>query len=139
GAMGKSKSQDKNYVHAREIDAYWLQRQIGRVYPDAHIQHDKTTSALKILSGEPDEPGGDEKQLRDIENDLMELFDYEHHELVQKLIENRDKVVWLTRLARAESREERDTIEREMASEGLRWILDELYGKPKDDQKKPKL
>ncbi|EGS23280.1 pre-mRNA splicing helicase-like protein [Thermochaetoides thermophila DSM 1495] len=136
---GKSKSQDKNYVHAREIDAYWLQRQIGRVYPDAHIQHDKTTSALKILSGEPDEPGGDEKQLRDIENDLMELFDYEHHELVQKLIENRDKVVWLTRLARAESREERDTIEREMASEGLRWILDELYGKPKDDQKKPKL
>ncbi|KAL2018870.1 hypothetical protein VTK56DRAFT_295 [Thermocarpiscus australiensis] len=136
---GKTKSQEKNYVPARDIDAYWLQRQIGRLYPDAHIQHDKTLLALKILSGEPDEPGGEEKQLRDIENDLMELFDYEHHELVQKLIENREKIVWLTRLARAENKDERDTIEREMASEGLRWILDELHGKPKDDQTKPKM
>ncbi|KAK0672891.1 Sec63 Brl domain-containing protein [Cercophora samala] len=136
---GKDKSEDKNFVPARDIDAYWLQRQIGRLYPDAHIQHDKTSLALKILSGEPDEPGGEEKQLRDIENDLMELFDYEHHEIVQKLIENREKVVWLTRLARAENQEERDTIEREMASEGLRWILDELHGKSKDDQKKPKM
>ncbi|KAG7292219.1 hypothetical protein NEMBOFW57_002254 [Staphylotrichum longicolle] len=136
---GKSKSQEKNSVPARDIDAYWLQRQIGRLYPDAHTQHDKSLQALKILSGEPDEPGGEEKQLRDIENDLMELFDYEHHEIVQKLIENREKVVWLTRLARAENREERDTIEREMASEGLRWILDELHGKSQDDQKKPKM
>ncbi|KAK3311268.1 Sec63 Brl domain-containing protein [Chaetomium strumarium] len=136
---GTAKSQDKNFVPARDIDAYWLQRQIGRAYPDAHIQHDKTSQALKILSGEPDEPGGEEKQLRDIENDLMELFDYEHHEIVQRLMENREKVVWLTRLARAENREERDTIEREMVSEGLRWILDELHGKPQDDQKKPKM
>ncbi|KAK0633434.1 Sec63 Brl domain-containing protein [Immersiella caudata] len=135
----KGKTQEKNYIPAREIDAYWLQRQIGRVYPDAHTQHDKSLSALQILSGEPDEPGGEEKQLRDIENDLMELFDYEHHELVQKLIENREKVVWLTRLVRAENQEDRDTIEREMASEGLRWILDELHGKTKDDQKKPKM
>lgn len=136
---GKDKSEEKNFVPARDIDAYWLQRQIGRLYPDAHVQHDKTSLALKILSGEPDEPGGEEKQLRDIENDLMELFDYEHHEIVQKLIENREKVVWLTRLARAEDQKERDTIEREMASEGLRWILDELHGKSKDDQKKPKM
>ncbi|KAL2134754.1 hypothetical protein VTI74DRAFT_10910 [Chaetomium olivicolor] len=136
---GKTKSQEKNSIPARDIDAYWLQRQIGRLYPDAHIQHDKTLQALKILSGEPDEPGGEEKQLRDIENDLMELFDYEHHEIVQKLIENREKVVWLTRLARAEDREERETIEREMASEGLRWILDELHGKTKDEQKRTKM
>ncbi|KAK4192708.1 putative pre-mRNA-splicing factor [Podospora australis] len=135
----KGKDEEKNFVPGRDIDAYWLQRQIGRLYPDAHIQHDKTSAALRILAGEPDEPGGEEKQLRDIENDLMDLFDYEHHELVQKLIENREKVVWLTRLARAENQEERDTIEREMASEGLRWILDELRGKTKDDQKKPKM
>ena len=137
--QGKAKAEEKNAVPARDIDAYWLQRQIGRLYPDAHTQHDKTLQALKILSGEPDEPDGEEKQLRDIENDLMELFDYEHHEIVQKLIENREKVVWLTRLAKAEGQGERDTIEREMASEGLRWILDELHGKPKDGQKKPKM
>ncbi|KAK8049157.1 hypothetical protein PG994_010887 [Apiospora phragmitis] len=122
-------SKGKNYIPARDIDAYWLQREIGKLYPDAHIQHDKTTQALHMLSGEPDEPGGEEKQLREIENDLMELFDYEHHEVVQKLIENREKVIWLTRLARAENDEERGVVEREMASEGARWILDELRGK----------
>ncbi|KAK1757664.1 pre-mRNA splicing helicase [Echria macrotheca] len=135
----KSKAPEKNYIPARDIDAFWLQRQIGKLYPDAHIQHDKTSSALRILSGEPDEPGGEEKQLRDIENDLMELFDYEHHELVQKLISNRDKVVWLTRLANVETEADRQTIKREMASEGLRWILDELEGKTKDEAKKPKM
>ncbi|KAK3949762.1 Sec63 Brl domain-containing protein [Pseudoneurospora amorphoporcata] len=136
---GKKSKSDDNAIPARDIDAFWLQRQIGRLYPDAHIQHDKTMSALKTLSGEPDEPGGEEKQLRDIENDLMELFDYEHHELVQKLIANREKVVWLTRMARAENKEEKNTIKREMASEGLRWILDELEGKTDDGQKKIKM
>ncbi|KAL0469101.1 Sec63 domain-containing protein [Neurospora intermedia] len=136
---GKKSGSDDNSIPARDIDAFWLQRQIGRLYPDAHIQHDKTMSALKTLSGEPDEPGGEEKQLRDIENDLMELFDYEHHELVQKLIANRAKVVWLTRLARAENEEEKNTIKREMASEGLRWILDELEGKTDGGQKKIKM
>lgn len=136
---GKKSGSDDNSIPARDIDAFWLQRQIGRLYPDAHIQHDKTMSALKTLSGEPDEPGGEEKQLRDIENDLMELFDYEHHELVQKLIANREKVVWLTRLARAENEEEKNTIKREMASEGLRWILDELEGKTDGGQKKIKM
>ncbi|KAI0022193.1 Sec63 Brl domain-containing protein [Xylariomycetidae sp. FL0641] len=134
-ADGKRKGgpKEKNYIPAREIDAYWLQREVGNVYADAHTQHDKTAQALHILSGDPDEPGGDEKQLREIENDLMELFDYEHHEVVQKLIENREKIVWLTRLARAEGDEEKGVIEREMASEGVKWILDELRGKKTSD------
>jgi len=122
----KPSAKDKA-IPAREIDAYWLQRQIGQIYSDAHVQQVKTQQALQILSGLSED--GQEKPLREIENDLMELFDYEHHELVQKLISNRDKVVWLTRLARAEDDEARGVIEREIASEGLRWILDELKGR----------
>ncbi|CAK7199611.1 Pre-mRNA-splicing helicase BRR2 [Sporothrix eucalyptigena] len=135
GRNGKrqDKVKDENFVAARDIDAYWLQRQIGRLYPDAHVQHDKTTQALHILSGEPDKAGDDEKPLHEIENEMMELFDYEHPEVTQKLIDNRDKIVWLTKLARAENDEERATIEREMASEGLRWILNELQGKTSGD------
>lgn len=131
----QKKTQETNYIPAFQIDAFWLQRQIGRLYPDAHIQHDKTIQALHILSGEPDEEGGDEKQLREIENDLMGLFDYEHHEIVQQLIPNREKVVWLTRIARAENAQARETLEREMASEGLQWILDELHGKAGEEKK----
>ncbi|KAG0650650.1 Pre-mRNA-splicing helicase BRR2 [Hyphodiscus hymeniophilus] len=125
GESGKDK--DKSFISAREIDAYWLQRQIGSVYSDAHIQQVKTQQALQILSGAPEE-GGEEKPLREIENDLADLFDYEHHELVHKLVSNRDKIVWLTKLARAEDAEARGVVEREIASEGLRWILDELRG-----------
>lgn len=122
----KSSTKDKS-IPAREIDAYWLQRQIGQKYSDAHMQQVKTQQALQILSGLSEE--GDERTLREIENDLMELFDYEHHELVQKLISNRDKVVWLTRLAKADDEEARGVVEREIIAEGLRWILDELRGR----------
>lgn len=135
GSKTQKTTKKTNYIPAFQIDAFWLQRQIGRLYPDAHVQHDKTIQALHILSGEPDEEGGDEKQLREIENDLMELFDYESHEVVQELIANREKVVWLTRLARAEHAKDRETVEREIASEGLQWILDELRGKTGDDKK----
>ncbi|KFA74848.1 hypothetical protein S40288_03505 [Stachybotrys chartarum IBT 40288] len=138
-ATEKHKDKDKHAVPARDVDAFWLQRQIGAMYPDAHEQTDKTKQALHILSGEPDEADGEEKTLREIENDLMELFDFEHHELVQKLIENRHKVFWLTKLARAETQEQRVNVEREMASEGLQWILNELRGKTGDEEKGHKI
>ncbi|KAI9745256.1 MAG: DEIH-box ATPase [Claussenomyces sp. TS43310] len=129
GKATKLPRKDQDFIPARDIDAYWLQRQIGLIYADAHIQQVKTQQALHTLSGTSDEgQDGEDKPLREIENDLMDLFDYEHHELVQKLISNRDKVVWLTRLARAEDAEARGVIERDMAAEGLQWILDELRG-----------
>ncbi|KZZ89423.1 Sec63 domain protein [Moelleriella libera RCEF 2490] len=128
----EKKKGEKNSISAREVDAFWLQRQIGALYPDAHEQTTKTKDALHILSGEADEPQGEEKSLREIENDLMELFDFEHHTLVQKLVANREKVFWLTKLARAESSEDRAAVEREMSSEGLSWILNELRGKTAD-------
>ncbi|OBT89204.1 pre-mRNA-splicing helicase BRR2 [Pseudogymnoascus sp. 03VT05] len=124
---GAKPSTKDNSIPAREIDAYWLQRQIGQNYSDAHMQQVKTQQALQILSGLSEE--GDEQTLREIENDLMELFDYEHHELVQKLISNRDKVVWLTRLAKADDDEAQGVVEREIIAEGLRSILDELKGR----------
>ncbi|PHH89034.1 hypothetical protein CDD83_6731 [Cordyceps sp. RAO-2017] len=140
GSLAKKKDEESHTIPAREIDAFWLQRQIGAFYPDAHEQTDKTKAALRILSGEPDTADGEEKSLREIENDLMELFDFEHHQLVQKLVENREKVYWLTKLARTETAEQRADIEREIASEGLQWILSELRGEDAEDSgKKRKL
>ncbi|RCI07855.1 hypothetical protein L249_5800 [Ophiocordyceps polyrhachis-furcata BCC 54312] len=137
----KNKKDESHSVPARDIDAFWLQRQIGTLYPDPHEQTDKTKTALRLLSGETDASGGEEERtLREIENDLMELFDFEHHELVQKLVENREKVYWLTRLARAETAEQRTGVEREIVSEGLHWILNELRGEDTgDDEKRRKL
>ena len=123
---------EKNIVSVRSIDAFWLQRQIGTIYADAHIQQSKTQEALELLSGVSED--GEEKPLREIENELMELFDWEHHELVEKLIINRDKIVWVTRWRRvAENSTLRAALEQEMIDDGHRAILDELQGRDKDD------
>lgn len=124
----RARNVKKNDVLVRDIDAYWLQREIGTIYHDAHVQQTKTREGLEILAGVSEDD--EEKPLREIENDLMELFDYEHHELVEKLIMNRDKVVWVTRWRRAaEDLDIRASIESEMVSHGHRHILDELQGR----------
>ncbi|KAI9828704.1 MAG: DEIH-box ATPase [Thelocarpon impressellum] len=125
--LTSSKKKDKDRVAAHEIDAFWLQRQVGKIYTDAHTQQEKTHEALQILAGVAED--GEDKPLREIENDLMELFDYEHHDLVRKLISNKDKIVWLTRLAKEEDVEARKAIERDMVADGHRAILDELHGR----------
>lgn len=122
----------QNNIAVHEIDAFWLQRQVGSIYTDAHIQQTKTQESLKILAGVSED--GEPRALREIENDLMELFDYEHHELVEKLIMNRDKIVWMTRWRRAaEDDDARAKVEHEMISEGHRDILDEVQGRQGED------
>ncbi|KAL8729842.1 MAG: hypothetical protein Q9166_004483 [cf. Caloplaca sp. 2 TL-2023] len=128
----KDQRSQKKLVSVREIDAYWLQRQVGAIYRDAHTQQSKTKESLEILSGVRDD--GEEKPLREIENDLMELFDYEHHELVEKLVMNRPRVVWVTRWRRAaENDTVRMVVEEEMVAEGHRDILSELQGQTEAD------
>jgi pre-mRNA-splicing helicase BRR2 len=135
GGLGKTdKDGDKTglNVSAREIDAYWLQRQIGALYTDAHIQHEKAGEALEILGARDED--GTPRPLRDVENDLMELFDYDHPDLVAKLVTNRDKAVWVTRWRRvAEDADARNLVEVEMVEAGQRAILDEIRGKEARD------
>ena len=109
-------------TNARDIDAFWLQRQIGSIYSDAHLQQEKTSETFKILgSGAP---------LRDVENDLMELFDYEHHEMVERLMINKDWIVWVARWRQEpEDSQGRKDVETAMVSEGHRDVLDELHGR----------
>ncbi|KAJ6120188.1 Helicase C-terminal [Penicillium sp. IBT 18751x] len=147
GGMGRDvKAKDKADmdVLVREIDAYWLQRQIGALYSDAHVQQEKTREALELMGGQTED--GSERPLRDVENDLMELFDYDHPEIVAKLVTNRDKVVWVTRWRRvAEDADARNLVESQMVEAGHRAILDEIRGKTAHDdlgsrsQKKMKL
>ena len=131
----KGESSDQLAVH--DIDAYWLQRQVGSVYNDAHVQQTKTQDALQILSGKS--ITGQESSLRDIENDLMELFDYEQADLVGKLVSNRDRIVWVTRWRRvAEDDDARHLVESEMVEAGHRSILDQLLGRSAKDEDGPR-
>jgi len=132
-------------VPAYEIDAFWLQRQIGQAFEDAHTQQEKTRQALEILGGTSE--SGEESALREVENGLMDLFDYEHQELVTRLVKNRDKIVWVTRWRQAaENDAARTAVEQEMVSTGHRNILNELRSRALQDdidqatssKKKPK-
>lgn len=127
GSSAKRQKTNHEQISARDIDEHWLQRQIGIVYEDAHVRHSKAQEAVSILSGETE--AGEVKPTREVENELMELFDFEHHDLVGNLIVNRDKIVWVTRWHKsAESPEARRTVEQEMILKGQRSILNELHG-----------
>ena len=124
----KRQVQDSRIVPAHEIDAYWLQRQMRQIFKDAHTQQEKTKEAFDILSGQGDDGGL--APLRDVENDLMELFDFENHEVVSKLVYNRDRIVWITRWRRsAEDEKARKAVETEMFKAGQQSLLRELISR----------
>ena len=117
-AKGKIKA-DKDIVSPNAIDAFWVQRQTSEIYPDPVTAADKAASVLSIL--------GSESSLRDCENQLMELFDFESYHTVTKFLKNRDVVVWCTKLMRSDA-DERVNVEVAMREKGLGWILRELAG-----------
>ncbi|KAI7862372.1 Sec63 Brl domain-containing protein [Spinellus fusiger] len=109
-----------DHVTPYDIDAFWLQRQVATYYSDPYTAQEKTTKAFDIL-GSPD------INIRDCENELMGLFDYDKFDLVRILIKNRDLIYWCTRLARVEGAE-KTALESELEQKGLSWILRELSG-----------
>lgn len=115
---GKAKS-DKDIVSPHSIDGFWVQRQISEVYTDPVTAADKAASVLSIL--------GSESSLRDCENQLMELFEYQSYHVVTKFLKNRDVIVWCTKLMRSDS-DERLNVEVAMREKGVGWILRELAG-----------
>ncbi|KAF8466489.1 Sec63-domain-containing protein [Russula ochroleuca] len=117
-AGGKAKV-DKDIVSPHSVDAFWVQRLVSEVYSDPQTASDKTLAVLSVL--------GSESNLRDCENQLMELFDYQSFDVITKFLKNRDVVVWCTKLARSDANERVD-VEVAMREKGLGWILRDLAG-----------
>ncbi|PKI82775.1 Brr2p [Malassezia vespertilionis] len=115
----RSAARDDDHVRPHDVDAYWLQRQVAKYYSDAYEANEKADAALDIL--------GDDTNMRDCENSLMELFNYDNFALVQLLTTNRDVVVWCTRLARA-NEDERMDVQVAMRERNVAYILKQLAG-----------
>lgn len=118
-SIDKNSKSKKDIVSPHSIDGFWVQRQISEVYPDPVTAADKAASVLTIL--------GSESGLRDCENQLMELFDYQSFDITTKFLKNRDVVVWCTKLMRSDA-DERVNVEVAMREKGVGWILRELAG-----------
>ena len=122
GSTSQSKSRaeiDKDIVSPHSIDAFWVQRQIAEIYLDPETAAEKTSKVMSVL--------GSESNLRDCENQLMDIFDYDHFHVITKFLKNRDVVVWCTKLMRSDA-DERVNVEVAMRERGLGWILRELSG-----------
>lgn len=110
-------------LNVQDIDAYWLQRKISHAY-DQQIDPQQcqklAEEVLKILAE------GDD---REVETNLLVHLQFDKFSLIKFLLHNRLKIVWCTRLARADDQDERKKIEEEMTNHGddLAAILDQLH------------
>ncbi|KAK1566906.1 hypothetical protein Q3G72_005877 [Acer saccharum] len=110
-------------LNVQDIDAYWLQRKISQAY-DQQIDPQQcqklAEEVLPILA-----EGND----REVESKLFVHFDYKQFDLIKFLLRNQLKIVWCTRLQRAQDQEERKKIEDEMKDLGpnLAAILEQLH------------
>lgn len=118
-SQSKKTKTDKDIVSPHSIDGFWVQRQISEIYPDPVTAADKAASVLSIL--------GSDSSLRDCENQLMELFEYQSFHTTTKFLKNRDVIVWCTKLMRSDA-DERVNVEVAMREKGVGWILRELAG-----------
>ncbi|KAF7363545.1 U5 small nuclear ribonucleoprotein helicase [Mycena sanguinolenta] len=112
----------------RRAYGFWVQRQISEIHPDPVTAADKAASVLSIL--------GSESSLRDCENQLMELFDYQSFHITTKFLKNREVIVWCTKLNRSDA-DERVNVEVAMREKGVGWILRELAGDRQATKAKP--
>jgi pre-mRNA-splicing helicase BRR2 len=110
---------DKDIVSPHTIDGFWVQRQVAEVYSDPATSTEKTSQVMSVL--------GSESSLRDCENELMEIFEYQSFHVITKFLKNRDVIVWCTKLMRSDA-DERVNVEVAMRERGLGWILRELAG-----------
>ena len=102
---------DDDVVDASEIDAYWLQRQIAAAfgYTDAEASESEQDGGGGARSSR--KRGG---RRAPCENQLVLMLDYDKFDLIKKLLKSRARVVWCTRLARAQGDEERAVVEEQM-------------------------
>lgn len=126
GGIDDDEAQEANEgmtLNVQDIDAYWLQRKISQAYDqqiDPQQSQKLAEEVLKILAE------GDD---REVETKLLVHLQFDKFNLIKYLLRNRLKIVWCTRLARAEDQEKRKNIEEEMTGQGpeLAAILEQLH------------
>ncbi|GJD07113.1 Putative U5 small nuclear ribonucleoprotein 200 kDa helicase [Galdieria sulphuraria] len=116
----KDNAESRYYVHVREIDGYWLQRSLVKHYSDVDKSRQVAEQVFRILSDES-------MNIRECENQLVLLLGFDKFELVKKLLINRWKIVYCTKLALSSSEDERKILQGKMKDDPqLSGILEEL-------------
>ncbi|KAK2712756.1 U5 small nuclear ribonucleoprotein 200 kDa helicase-like [Artemia franciscana] len=91
-----------------EIDAYWLQRELNKLYHDPMVSQQKASEVLDILKAAEDE--------REMENKLVMLLGFESFDFIKILKKQRYLILYCTLLNMCESEEDKEEIREEMKS-----------------------
>ena len=114
-----SSSSKAKPLQPHEIDAFWLQRKLSKIYDDPTQAQTKVKEVLDILKEASDE--------RDVENQLVLLLGFNQFDIVKLLRSNRYMVLYCTLLASAQTADERKGIENKMRQDAkLSLILQSL-------------
>ncbi|XP_014676711.1 PREDICTED: U5 small nuclear ribonucleoprotein 200 kDa helicase-like [Priapulus caudatus] len=113
-------------LHPRDIDAFWLQRKLGKFYDDAMVAQTKAAEVLEILQTAIDD--------RDTENQLVLLLGFTHFDFIKVLRQHRQMILYCTLLAQSQSEAEKKCIEEKMeADAALKLVLHALGETDKED------
>lgn len=105
-------------LNVRTIDPHWLQRELGKLFPDAELAVQVEREILKALTI-PD--------LQECENRLVYILKYDNFSFAKLILNNRWKVYYCTRLGQAQSQEEKNDILEEMRGTAQgQEVLDQL-------------
>ena len=118
-------------LHARHIDAYWLQRSLNKFIEDPVLAQRKAKDIIDILQvcSFPTpltlQNAGDD---RECENQLVLSLGFDQFDFIRTLREYRHMILYCTLLAQAQTPAERAVIEKKMTELGevTRKILKEL-------------
>eukprot|EP00934_Nitzschia_sp_Nitz4_P003078 Nitzschia sp. Nitz4//scaffold4_size323378//60170//66898//NITZ4_000629-RA/size323378-snap-gene-0.405-mRNA-1//1//CDS//3329553306//3068//frame0 len=126
GAKKKSQHASERILSVHEIDAHFLQRQLSRHIDDADESARLAGLVLKELDIRLD------TDVRECENKLLLLLRFELFDTIKLLLRNRVRVWACVSMKRAQTDEERTSIEealkQEPTGEGLR-VWDEMHSK----------
>lgn len=75
-------------LHPLDIDAYWLQRRLSKIYDDAMVSQAKATEVLNVLRDASDD--------RECENQLVLLLGYDCFDFIKQLKKHRQMSKYLS-------------------------------------------
>ncbi|CAH1101603.1 unnamed protein product [Psylliodes chrysocephalus] len=124
---GADESKKEKALHPLDIDAYWLQRKLSKIYDDAMVSQAKAGEVLNVLRDASDD--------RECENQLVLLLGYDCFDFIKQLKKHRQMILYCTLLAKSQSETERQKIKDKMSDDsGLNRILKLLEtGRGDDD------
>ena len=106
-------------LQPHNIDAFWLQRNLSKVYAEATDAKSKAQEVLDILQKASDD--------REVENQLVQLLGFDQFSLIKTLTTHRQMILYCTLLASSQSASEKTKIEEKMKNDPeLVWILQAL-------------